>query len=97
MIVFPVNINAEMVVNNSVYEVSVVPDELVFHTDVATAIVTYGDVPEYEGPYTVEPSAHDAIVLNTNLKLCTDDITVNKIKTSETHNPYGVTFYIAEV
>ncbi len=58
--------------------------------------VTTSDIPDYEGIYVVDPSATDTIVLETNGKRCTDDITVNKIKTSETHNPYGITYYIAE-
>lgn len=55
------------------------------------------DAPTYDGAYVIDPSAHNAIILETKDKICTDDITVNKIKTSQTTNPYGTTFYIAEV
>lgn len=55
------------------------------------------DIPHYEGSYVVDASAHNAIILETKDKLCTDDITVNKIQTARTSNPYGDTFYIAEV
>lgn len=58
---------------------------------------TIADVPTYEGDYVVDPLAASSIVLETNGKMCTDNITVNKIRTSETHNDYGITYYIAEV
>ena len=59
--------------------------------------VEYVPSDPYTGAYVVDPSAHEAIILETKDKTCTDDITVNKIKTSSTTNPYGTTFYIAEV
>lgn len=58
---------------------------------------TIVDIPVYEGEYTVDPLANNSIILETKDKLCTDDITVNKIHTARTTNQYGVTFYIAEV
>lgn len=56
-----------------------------------------GNVPHYTGEYTVIPKANSGTVLATRNKMCTDDITVTQIQTAETHNDYGVTFYIAEV
>ena len=54
------------------------------------------DAPRYEGDYIITPLAAEAIILQTRDKVCEDDITVLKIPTHETHNEYGVTFYIAE-
>lgn len=56
-----------------------------------------GNVPNYTGEYTVIPKANSGTVLATRNKMCTGDITVTRIQTAETHNDYGVTFYIAEV
>lgn len=55
------------------------------------------DIPQYAGAYTVTPLAAGDVVLETKDKLCTDDITVLKIPTYQTHNESGITFYIAEV
>lgn len=53
-----------------------------------------GGVP-YEGEYEVTPSAHNAIVLETDGKTMTDDVTVFKIPYYETSNLTGKTVYIA--
>ena len=58
---------------------------------------TIVDVPQYEGEYVIIPLADNDQVLETKDKLCTDDITVTKIPTFQTHNESGITFYIAEV
>lgn len=51
----------------------------------------------YDGDYTVDPSAHEDIVLPTKNKAMLDDVTVNKIYYAEVSNPAdGVTVYIAE-
>ena len=55
------------------------------------------DIPKYEGDYVITPLADNDQVLETKDKLCTDDITVTKIPTFQTHNESGITFYIAEV
>lgn len=55
------------------------------------------DAPIYEGDYVITPLAHSQTVLETKDKLLEDNVTVLKIPTSETHNQYGITFYIAEV
>ena len=56
------------------------------------------DVPQYEGPYTIDSLSKNDVVLETKNKMCSDDITVKKIKTSETINPAGgYTLYIAEM
>ena len=69
---------------------------IALQSDMAVNATIY-DAPTYEGDYVVEPSAHNAIVLETKDKLMENDVTVNKIRTSSTTNPYGITFYIAEV
>lgn len=58
---------------------------------------TIVDVPQYEGEYVITPLAADNVVLETKDKMCSDDITVLKIPTYQTHNESGITFYIAEV
>ena len=49
----------------------------------------------YEGPYTVMPSAHNDIVLETADKLMDDDVTVFRIPYYETSKTSGYTVYIA--
>lgn len=78
MIVFPVNIDAEMVVNNSVYEVEVVTNNVVINADVTTAIITFGNIPEYDGPYEFTPSDDEQIIPILD-KLATADIVINPI------------------
>ena len=97
MIVFPINVEVDLVVNNSVYEAELVTNQVVFDTDLVTVIQTYGNVPVYEGDYVITPSAHNQQVLETKDKLLEENVTVLKIPTSETHNQYGLTFYIGEV
>ena len=58
---------------------------------------TIVDVPQYEGEYVITPLAANNVVLETKDKMCSDDITVLKIPTYQTHNESGITFYIAEV
>lgn len=54
-------------------------------------------LPYYSGPYTVDPSTHGDIVLETAGYAMSDDITVNKIYYAEVSNPAdGVTAYIAD-
>lgn len=67
-----------------------------FNLTSATAIKTIINADEYEGDYTVIPLAHNPVILETEGKVCTDNITVTKIPTYETHNDYGLTFYIRE-
>lgn len=48
----------------------------------------------YPGPYEVDPE-FDSVVLETNNKLMTDDVTVNPIYVGRTSNPSGgITVYI---
>lgn len=65
----------------------------------ATAIIVQsgGDVPYYDGEYLVIPHSKNETILQTKNKKCRDNITVTKIQTARTTNPYGTTFYIAEV
>lgn len=49
----------------------------------------------YDGPYEVVPSVRSQI-LNTKLKLMTDDVTVKEIPYYETSNLQGITVYIAD-
>ena len=97
MINLPIIVNMTVESNPMVFSMSVEtnPIELSLGTDTAIN-VTIIDAPTYDGDYVVDPLAHSAIVLETKNKVCTDNVTVNKIRTAETHNDYGVTFYIAE-
>lgn len=79
-------------------EVKLEVNELVEYVPliVETNIKINGD--EYEGGYTVTPHAHDAQVLATKDKVCTENVTVLKVPKYETSNlAGGVTVYIAEV
>ena len=49
----------------------------------------------YTGDYTVTPQAHEDVVLETNGKRMTDDVTVFRVPYFETSNIYGNTVYIA--
>lgn len=55
-----------------------------------------GDVPEYDGPYTVIPDINKQI-LTTKGKQMTSNVTVTSIPTYETSNNAGTTFYIGKV
>lgn len=48
----------------------------------------------YAGPYVVTPRPHDEVVLETNGKRMTDDVTVLEIPYWETSNVSGLTVYI---
>lgn len=51
---------------------------------------------DYIGPYSVDPSAHNDIILLTKNKSMHDNVTVQKIYSAEVSNPSGGnTFYIA--
>ena len=51
----------------------------------------------YDGDYIVTPLVNDPVILNTNGKLMTDDVTVLKVPYLETANPSGGnTAYIGE-
>lgn len=52
-------------------------------------IVTTSDLPPYEGPYTVDPLAKSATVLQTKGKSMADNINVNKIRQLEVSNTAG--------
>lgn len=97
MIDIPIVVPMTLDTSQTVFALSLESNQQVVALQSDTVInATIIDTPQYEGEYVVDPNAHHEIVLDTKNKLCTDDITVNKIKTSETTNPYGVTFYIAE-
>ena len=49
----------------------------------------------YTGDYTVTPQAHEDVILETNGKRMTDDVTVFRVPYFETSNIYGNTVYIA--
>lgn len=51
----------------------------------------------YDGPYIVDPSAHNEIVLETDGLIMGNDVTVNKIYYAEVSNlADGMTAYIAD-
>ena len=53
--------------------------------------------PYYDGPYVVDPSAHNEIVLQTSGYVMGSDVTVNKIYYAEVSNlANGMTAYIAD-
>lgn len=52
-------------------------------------------IPEYAGPVTVTPRAYNEVVLATNGKLMTNDVTVHRVPYFETSNDSGETVYIA--
>ena len=55
-----------------------------------------GDIPTYEGNYTVIPSKNEQ-VLETKDKKMIDDVTVEEISYTETSNQYGTTVAIATI
>ena len=60
-------------------------------------IIKNAATPYYDGPYTVDPSAHGDIVLQTSGYVMGDDVTVNKIYYAEVSNlADGMTAYIAD-
>lgn len=95
---FPIEVDVSFESTVQEYNVSIVSLDEAVDLENSTAInVIYYDAPLYEGEYDVVPLAASEVVLPTKNKLCTDDITVNKIPRHETSNDYGTTFYIAEV
>lgn len=78
-----------MALESNLHEVSLSNDTVINATII--------QIPTYDGEYTINPSAHNSVILETKDKMCTDDITVMKILTATTSNPFGDTFYIAEV
>lgn len=64
----------------------------------ADSILVIHVVPEpYEGEYMVTPKANEAVVLPTQHKTLTEDVTIQKVPYFETSNDHGTTVYIAEV
>lgn len=53
-----------------------------------------GGLEPYTGPYVVTPKPHDEVVLETNGKRMTGDVTVLEIPYWETSNTSGLTVYI---
>lgn len=72
-------------------------EDIELSSSMAIVIEGSSDIPYYNGDYVVNPKAKSEIILETKNKRCRENITVNKIQTSQTHNIYGTTFYIAEV
>lgn len=95
----PITVDLQIDNSNRVFDMALESNQRTVDLSAATAIVVQAgsDVPRYEGDYLVIPHAYNEKVLQTKNKMCTDNITVTKIKTSSTTNPYGTTFYIAEV
>ena len=78
MIVFPVEIQAEAVVNDSVYEVEAVSNGIVLSSTVASSINIAERVPTYDGPYELTPT-DDVQILPIEEKKATQDIVINPI------------------
>lgn len=67
-----------------------------FGLDYENLQIIHTEAPEYTGDYEVTPLAASAVVLETNGKRMTDDVTVKKVPYYETSNPGGgYTAYIA--
>lgn len=96
-----VNVQVDALAN---YDVTVSETEMVFNlgvdedptyeADLDVAIQIAPSV-VYTGDYVVDPSASDDIILPTTGYVMADDVTVKKIRTAETRNLSGTTFYIA--
>lgn len=99
MINLPIQVNMTLDQSKTVFALALESNiEEVMLSNDTVINATIIDVPQYEGPYTVDPLAKSDIVLETKDKMCHEDITVKKIKTSETINPAGgYTLYIAEM
>ncbi len=64
----------------------------------ADSVIVIHVVPTpYEGEYEVTPKARESVVLPTQHKTLTEDVTVQKVPYFETSNDHGTTVYIAEV
>ena len=77
MIVFPVEIQAEAIVD-SVYEVEIVADEVVVQTDVVNTINVAERVPTYDGSYEFTPSDSEQVI-EIEEKKATANIVINPI------------------
>ena len=78
MIVFPIEIQAEAVVNDSVYEVEAVSNGIVLSSTVASSINIAERVPTYDGPYELTPT-DDVQIIPIEEKKATQDIVINPI------------------
>lgn len=98
IIELPIIVNMDVIENNNVYELDV--DSLLqeYELSLESQIIVgtyYADT--YEGPYLVTPAAFDDQTLQTENKLCTENIVVEKVPLWETSNlSGGYTVYIAE-
>ena len=98
IIELPIVVNMDVIENNNVYELDV--DSLLqeYELSLESQIIVgtyYADT--YEGPYLVTPVAFDDQTLQTENKLCTENIVVEKVPLWETSNlSGGYTVYIAE-
>lgn len=77
MIVFPVEIEAEAIVD-SVFEAEIVTDPVVLQTDVATTINVAERVPTYDGAYEFTPSDSEQVI-QIEEKKATANIVINPI------------------
>lgn len=68
-----------------------------FHAEPHVIAVNSGDVPVYEGPYSVTPQLSEATVLETKQKLMQNNVTVSRIPQYQVSNDAdGVTLIIGE-
>lgn len=96
-----VNVQVDALAN---YDVTVSETELVFDLAIEGSATFDADLDVsiqiapsvvYTGDYVVDPSASNDIILPTTGYVMADDVTVKKIRTAETRNLSGITFYIA--
>lgn len=77
MIVFPVNIEAELIADG-VYEAEILSNEVVLDTAVATTINVAERVPTYTGAYEFTPSENEQVI-EIEEKKATANIVINPI------------------
>lgn len=98
MIQLPITAYLTVDVSKRVFMMAVEQKEETYSLQLDTVVnATIYDVPKYDGEYTISPQAYDSVILETEGKLCENDITVLRVPTRETTNEFGTTFYIAEV
>lgn len=77
MIVFPVNIEAELIADG-VYEAEILSNEVVLDTAVATTINVAERVPTYTGAYEFTPSENEQVI-EIEEKKAVQNIVINPI------------------
>ena len=69
-------------------------DEITARLSVGDILIIHSQFPDYAGPYTITPQAHQAQTLPTAQKSLNENITVLEIPVYEVSNEYGITVNI---